>query len=75
MSDVFIDGAEYRLLMHGKKMQMADDVDINDREALIAWLVRNDPNGCYADEDAIAEWGQPHTLEILQECYRGVTDG
>jgi hypothetical protein len=45
-------------------------VDDNDRESLIRWLVWNDPNGCYTDEDAIAEWGKPHDLETLQTCHR-----
>jgi hypothetical protein len=48
---------------------MSEDVHIDDREALIAWLVRNDPNGCYTDEDATAEFGRPHPLSILRDCY------
>lgn len=44
-------------------------VDTNSRESLIAWLCWNDRNGCYTDEDSIAEFGSPATLEELRECY------
>jgi hypothetical protein len=50
----------------------ARQLDFSSREAMIAWLVENDHNGCYTDEDAILEWGEPHTLTILLDAYRGV---
>ena len=32
------------------------------RLALIAWLEANDRNGCYSDDDCIAEFGRIMTL-------------
>lgn len=43
--------------------------DIDSRESLIRWLVWNDPNGCYTDEDAMLEWGRAHSLSTLRELY------
>lgn len=37
------------------------DPDQN-RQACIAWLCQNDPNGCYTDEDCHAEGMEPMTL-------------
>ena len=33
------------------------------REEMIAWLVQNDPNGCYTDEDSAAEGLEPITVD------------
>lgn len=33
---------------------------------VIAWLVWNDPNGCYTDEDCATEGLEPLTLETAQ---------
>jgi hypothetical protein len=44
--------------------------DLTDRDAIIAWLVLNDPNGCHSDEDTLEEVGEVHTLESALACYR-----
>jgi hypothetical protein len=48
-------------------------VDTNDRTSLIAWLIWNDPNGCYADDECTEELGSTATLETLQALYRQQT--
>lgn len=35
----------------------------SDREDLIGWMVCNDGNGCFTDEDSIAEGWDPMTIE------------
>lgn len=50
----------------------ARTLDFNSRRDLIEWLSWNDANGCYSDADATAEFGAPHSLEMLQEIYRGL---
>lgn len=35
----------------------SDDFAKWSREALVDWLVHNDPNGVYADEDSLREFG------------------
>lgn len=45
-------------------------VDISSRESLIEWLVWNDRNGCYRDDECIAELGRPLTTEELTEAYK-----
>lgn len=50
-------------------------VDIASRESLIAWLIANDPNGCYADDECTEELGAPASLETLRFCYRLQTTG
>jgi hypothetical protein len=36
----------------------SDDLDILTREELIEWLCWNDRNGCYRDDETIAEFGE-----------------
>ena len=36
------------------------------RRDCIAWLVANDPNGCWSDEDCISEGFKPLTLELAR---------
>lgn len=52
----------------------ARHLDFTSREAMVAWLVENDHNGCHSDEEATEESGEPHTLESALACYRGVMD-
>jgi hypothetical protein len=40
------------------------------REALIALLQWNDPNGCYSDHDSEVEFGAPCETEFLRACAR-----
>lgn len=42
-------------------------MSVNERARLIAMLEANDRNGCYSDEDSIAEFGSPATIEELRE--------
>lgn len=42
------------------------------RERLIDWLVWNDGNGVYTDEDSEAEGYPPLTLEKAREAMQGV---
>ena len=42
-----------------------------DRESIIGWLVWNDGNGCYSDEDHTAEWGRVMTRDEAIECIVG----
>ena len=45
------------------------------REECIAWLIANDRNGCYSDEDCIAEGLQPLThAEALQLIRSSLDD-
>lgn len=45
-------------------------VDVNNRDSLIAWHEWNDPNGCYRDEDIdIENPGHYWTLEDLRSLY------
>ena len=46
-----------------------ENMKLDTREKLIAWLENNDPNGCFTDEDAIAEYGHPHTWTDLISLY------
>ena len=45
------------------------------RSALIDWLCRNDPNGVYADADAIAEGMEPLTLEQARQLVISQLEG
>lgn len=40
----------------------------SDRQTLIDWLVTNDPNGVYTDEDSLAEWDEVMSLDEAWEC-------
>lgn len=44
------------------------------RELLIAWLCWNDRNGCYSDEDCMAEWGEVMTHGQAWEALDNVTE-
>lgn len=44
------------------------------REAIIAWLVWNDGNGCYRDEDSVAEGYPVLTLETAREALRQILE-
>ncbi len=46
------------------------DVNENERASLIRWLVWNDPNGCYTDQDRSDEGLPPADLDELQKQYR-----
>lgn len=47
-------------------------VDVQSRDSIIRWLVWNDRNGCYSDEDRDAEYGEGErlTLETAQEALK-----
>jgi hypothetical protein len=47
----------------------ARHLDFASRDALVAWLVENDPQGAHSDEDALREVGRVHTLESAQESF------
>ena len=36
------------------------------RDQIIEWLIWNDPNGCYSDEDGLAEGYGPLTLDAAR---------
>lgn len=40
------------------------------REQIIAWLVWNDPNGCYTDEDSLAEGFERLTRQRAVEIMK-----
>lgn len=40
----------------------------SDRQTLIAWLSTNDPNGCYDDEESLAEFDRVMSLAEAWEC-------
>jgi len=42
------------------------EVEAMDRQDCIDWLEFNDRNGCYSDDDATREFGEPHDLETLR---------
>lgn len=42
------------------------DVDLDDRQSVIDWLCWNDHNGCYTDEDAVAEFGEGSEMTLVQ---------
>lgn len=42
------------------------------REQIIGWLVWNDGNGVYTDEDSIAEGWEPMTLDTAWQAMRKV---
>ena len=44
------------------------------RDELISWLCWNDGNGCYSDEDCIAEWGEPMSLDETIEQFTTVIE-
>ena len=46
---------------HTKPVQQ-DILDSHDRDRVISWLVWNDPNGIYTDNDSIREGLDPLTL-------------
>lgn len=45
------------------------------REALVDWLIHNDPNGVYSDEDSMREFGnvisKEEALEIVDRQSKG----
>jgi hypothetical protein len=45
-------------------------VSVGTREQIIAWLVWNDPNGCYSDEDSEAEVYVKLTRESASQIMR-----
>ena len=44
------------------------------REQLIDWLCWDDRNGCYSDEDCIAEWGEPMTFDETIEHFTTIIE-
>ena len=52
-----------------------DILENGTRNDVINWLCWNDRNGCYRDDDAIAEGYDPLTLEQAREIMRGQIDG
>ena len=52
-----------------------DILENGTRNDVINWLCWNDRNGCYRDDDAIAEGQDPLTLEQAREIMRGQIDG
>ncbi len=45
-------------------------VDMTDRESILRWLVWNDPNGCYLDEECDEEGNARWTLDDALKAYR-----
>lgn len=52
--------------MNDNRSITAADIDDMTRDALIAWLTWNDPNGIYTDSDGEAEGYPPMTRTELQ---------
>jgi len=52
-----------------------DILENGTRNDVINWLCWNDRNGCYRDDDAIAEGYDPLTLEEARDIMRGQIDG
>ena len=52
--------------MNDNRSITAADIDDMTRDALIAWLTWNDPNGIYTDRDNEAEGYPPMTHTELQ---------
>ena len=53
----------------------AEMSDENLRLALISWLEANDRNGCYSDDDCMAEFGWILTLREALTCVTEHIDG
>jgi len=45
---------------------------VGSREQLICWLVWNDPNGIYTDDDSLAEGYSPLSLEQARETMQEI---
>ena len=60
-------------LRHSEAFQLAL-LSSGTREDIIAWLVWNDRNGIYTDEDSVAEDYPPLTLESARVLMRKVLD-
>jgi len=52
-----------------------DILENGTRNDVINWLCWNDRNGCYRDDDAIAEGYDPLTLEQARDIMRRWIDG
>lgn len=52
-----------------------DILENGTRNDVINWLCWNDRNGCYRDDDAIAEGYDPLTLEQAREIMARQIDG
>jgi hypothetical protein len=46
----------------------------SDRQTLIEWLEKNDPNGTYDDEESLAEFGEVMTLDEAWEIIEQQTE-
>jgi hypothetical protein len=51
-------------------LNAAPTVNAGDLESLRAWLLWNDPNGCYTDDECDAEGLPRLTLAEAQSLYR-----
>ena len=60
-------------LRHSEAFQLAL-LSSGSREDIIAWLVWNDRNGIYTDEDSVAEGYPPLTLDSARVLMRKVLD-
>ena len=56
-------------LLHSVQQAIIRD---GSREAVISWLVWNDGNGCYSDEDSKAEGYPPLTLNQARHLMEGI---
>ena len=61
---------EYVGTYHDPFLQL-DILESGSREDIINWLVWNDSNGCYTDEDNELESFDPLTLEQAREIMAG----
>lgn len=50
------------------------DLNTQSRESLIEWLVWNDSNGCYTDEDSINEGYEPLTKEECIALFKPILE-
>jgi hypothetical protein len=60
-------------IRHSEAFQLAL-LSSGTREDIIAWLVWNDRNGIYTDEDSVLEDYPPLTLESARELMRKALD-
>ena len=65
---------EYISTKHDSFVQL-DILENGTRNDVINWLCWNDRNGCYRDDDAIAEGYDPLTLEEARDIMRRWIDG
>ena len=61
--------------MHNLMLVPMEPMKPTDRASLIEWLMWNDPNGCYSDEDNELEFGRIATTEELQQIYNNQLEG